>query len=493
MDSDFSFNKYSASSLKDPYLSFCELPDSGFSSLECGSSSASTSSLACSSTLDLGKGGSFSSLPPFSFSTPHATPEASASSPLILDMPVVNPRSPTTVPLGMLSSVWDVPMVDPKPPTAVPVGMLSSVRSTLNVASLTTVPTSFSLPSTSFSSSEVSPHLSYLLKSSKPNLKSSSVLNPSGLTSKASSESISSATSSNTSGLTSISTSSNTLGKMGSQRKRKAQSTSTFTSSKTSEKKPYKSRRKPQEALDVPPLILDHFNSFVTWSTQSAKILISDINFVIYDELESNFNRFLESNEEGEIVKWKDPYGKGIMNISGRKTLLKMNKLKSRFLFLTKDNNLTRENILSFKKDYLARLPLLGAKDAKHFLSSKVFSLILDRPAHTAFLKEEALSSFHLAGLVVLHHKQCVATRIWLMQRHPDIMNKIRPEWMMSYYIRQLLITFMYASYIEKGTVSISNGKALTSDFWSNCYLFSKWLMSQDGFTSLQDGTTSSL
>lgn len=268
-------------------------------------------------------------------------------------------------------------------------------------------------------------------------------------------------------------------------------STSTDTLEKTKERRSSQKRKNSQELAEIHPLVLNYFNSFLIWSNESSNILISNVNFFVSYELFSKFSSFLKFNEETKEMKWEDCSGNTMASFLGTMEIIQIDELQQSFFELSQDNDLTKEAILSFKKKYLNRLALLGPRNGKGFLANGFFERILEDPHHASRLKEQALSILHLAGLVVLRNKQCLAIQIWLMHSYPGILSQVESEWVGTYYSKHLSIAFMYSSYIENGIVEVSSGKTLPDDFWSNCRLFSMWLQANKKITFLWKGVSS--
>lgn len=220
------------------------------------------------------------------------------------------------------------------------------------------------------------------------------------------------------------------------------------------------------------------FSSFLKCTIESANVFVKNINFFTYADLLNQFHPFLLLIEKQQKMEWHDPLGPNKVSIMGTKTLALINNCQSDFCQLLQPGQLTEKNVLAFKEKYLKKLTLFGSKHGKRFLSRDFFSPILEKPYEVS-LQKKALPILRLMRLVMLGYKQVAAIYIFLIRHSPECAEwllKVRREWTLEHYTKQLLVASLFSIYTEKAIADVSDKKPLSNDFWLSCHRFSDCL-----------------
>lgn len=211
-----------------------------------------------------------------------------------------------------------------------------------------------------------------------------------------------------------------------------------------------------------------YFESYLESTLEPANALIKNCKNFVAHELINKFSN-LTKIEENEI-KWKDPHKNHNANKVGNRTLFSMNEFHQNFFFLLQKDFFNAYNIRLFRKIHLQDIMLFG----KNFLKNHFFEPIFNEP-HTSFsYRVDALSNLFLVKLIILRNKQARVTHIWLID-NSDVDETTMKCWRNSNF-KQLLVNFMYESYVDKGIELLSNDKDLPYNFWSICRLYDSWL-----------------
>lgn len=190
-----------------------------------------------------------------------------------------------------------------------------------------------------------------------------------------------------------------------------------------------------------------------------AELKRFDFSSAIENELSSRFSPFIKKSS----LNWKDFNLDKTANAVGDRTLFKIVQLNNRFRRFIEAGNLKEEDIYLFESTQLGDLNLFG----EGFLGDSLFNRIFSDITHS---RKETLSALYLAQLVLLDHRQ----RILIMMLF-DKAHIMSVKWDNH---RLFSRNAIYQFYVQKGIGIVSNGHPLPHGFWSDCALYSKFLLS---------------
>lgn len=220
------------------------------------------------------------------------------------------------------------------------------------------------------------------------------------------------------------------------------------------------------------------FKVFLRDSWPCLSQLTSDVNGLIVGEFQSRFSCLIKINEEGEI-SWDDPNGDIESEILGNRLLLRIEKLKIDLCNVVNQKKSDPEMALplasELQEKHLKSLSLWGS----NFLKDRIYKKIMKEPSSASKCPKKALSVLCLIQLNFLHLKQCIATRIWLLDNFPHIAGNRFHKYFQKRNKRKLVELYMYQSYGQGAINLILENKTLPQDLWKPCHSFSNWLRYQ--------------